>query len=117
LIYDSAALSFSGGYGTPGGSITFRLYGPSDPTYSTPLDEQVVAVSGAGTYSTPVGFDPSATGFGVYTWIATYSGDNFYALSAFTDSEDADEKIDLSMYPGLSMFQASDASQIFFVRT
>ena len=57
------------------GSITFNLFGPSDPTCSsTPLDtETVTGVSGSGPWGTTNGFD--ATTLGTYNWTASFSGD------------------------------------------
>jgi len=57
------------------GSITFSLYGPSDPTCSsTPLDtETVTDVAGAGPWGTTTGLEAQATG--TYNWTATFSGD------------------------------------------
>ena len=57
-----------------GGTITFRLYGPSD-TGCGPLvyTSAAVAVSGNGTYNSPAPqFVPSAPGN--YHWVAQYSG-------------------------------------------
>lgn len=65
-IWDSAILS---GGTSPTGYIYFVLY---DPTNSLVYSE-AVAVSGNGTYSTSVGYSPTISG--VYTWVATYSGD------------------------------------------
>jgi len=60
-----------------GGTITFKLYGPNDPTCTTlaagfPAAGIVVNVSGDNSY--PSGnFTPNAVG--TYVWIASYSGD------------------------------------------
>ncbi len=70
-VHDEASLS---GGSSPGGSITFRLYGPDDgscanaPAYTSPP----VAISGDGSYESAE-FAPSAPG--VYRWVASYSGD------------------------------------------
>ena len=59
-----------------GGTITFKLYGPSDTgcgtlRYSSPT----VAVSGDNTYNTPnPQFEPTLAGN--YHWVAVYSGDS-----------------------------------------
>jgi hypothetical protein len=61
--------------GPAGGTITFKLYGPSDTgcgplVYTSPT----VTVSGNGPYSTPTpSFTPTAAG--TYHWVADYSGD------------------------------------------
>jgi hypothetical protein len=70
-LTDSATLS--GGY-NPAGSITFVLYAPDGVTV---VDTETVAVSGNGTYTTPLGYVPTGTGTltGTYQWVATYSGD------------------------------------------
>jgi hypothetical protein len=72
-LNDSATLS--GGTEPVGGTITFNLYGPTDPTcMGTAIYTQTVNVNGAGTYSTSPGFN--ATTAGTYQWTASYSGDN-----------------------------------------
>jgi glyoxylate utilization-related uncharacterized protein len=66
-LTDSAMLS--GGF-NPTGTITFTLTSPSN----TVVDTETVTVSGNGTYNTPNGYLPTATG--TYQWVATYSGDS-----------------------------------------
>ncbi|MBI4898606.1 MAG: DUF11 domain-containing protein, partial [Actinobacteria bacterium] len=57
----------------PGGSITFKLYGPSDTTCTkTPVWTNTKTVSGNGTYTSD-NFTPTQSG--VYRWVAYYSGD------------------------------------------
>ncbi|ASN51130.1 hypothetical protein [Sinomonas sp. R1AF57] len=76
--------TLSGGFGTPGGSITFNLYAPTDATCSgTPALTQTVPVSGNGTYSTTNSTFHAATA-GTWRWASTYSGDanNLTASSA-----------------------------------
>ncbi len=70
-VHDSATIS--SGY-NPGGTTTFKLYGPNDATCTgTPADTSTpVAVSGNGTYQSP-DFTPTAPG--TYRWVASYSGD------------------------------------------
>src|SRR5207245_2182717 len=53
----------------PTGTITFALINPSNSV----VDTETVAVSGNGTYNTPVGFVPTIAG--TYQWAASYSGD------------------------------------------
>jgi hypothetical protein len=77
-LSDSATLS--GGLSPVGGSITFRLYLPSDTTYSSPIYTKTVNVSGDGTYGYAkdgsVSYMPTtANGTGTYEWVATYNGD------------------------------------------
>jgi hypothetical protein len=66
LLTDSATLA--GGF-NPTGTITFTLQSPSTAI----VDTETVSVSGNGTYTTPVGDIPIATG--TYQWRAAYSGD------------------------------------------
>src|SRR5262249_54472569 len=66
-ITDSATLY---GGNNPTGTITFTLYHPSNVV----VDTETVPVSGSGTYNTPAGYLPTATG--TYQWVATYSGDS-----------------------------------------
>jgi len=71
-LNDSATLT--GGIEPIGGTITFKLYGPNDPTCTgTVLYTQTVNVNGAGTYSTSPG--QLVTTAGTYQWVASYSGD------------------------------------------
>jgi hypothetical protein len=70
---DDATLS--GATSTAGGTITFSLFSPSDPTCAgTPPLTQTVNVSGNGTYSTTnTTFIASAEG--TWRWQVVYSGD------------------------------------------
>lgn len=66
---DTATLS--GGY-NPGGQISFKLYGPADPTCAgTPAFTVTTAISERGAQSPD--FRPTLTGS--YRWVASYSGD------------------------------------------
>src|SRR5262249_39828279 len=67
---DSASLS--GGV-NPTGYILFQLNAPGGGV----VNEQVVGVTGNGTYTTPNAFLPTGTGAltGTYQWSASYSGD------------------------------------------
>jgi hypothetical protein len=84
-LQDSADLS--GATATAGGTITFRLYPPSDPTCAgTASYTEVVAVNGPGTYSTITGY--LANIVGVWNWTADYTGDtNNGASSSACGSE------------------------------
>lgn len=78
-----------------GGTITFRLYGPSSDAcgplaYTSPT----VAVSGNGTYNTPAPqFQPTAPGD--YHWVATYSGSspNTNTVTHNADCKDTAEDV------------------------
>ncbi len=65
-LTDSATLS---GGASPTGTLTFTLTSPGGPV----VDTETVTVNGAGTYTTPNGYLPSAVG--TYQWSASYSGD------------------------------------------
>ncbi|MFN2504978.1 MAG: hypothetical protein ABR540_12275 [Acidimicrobiales bacterium] len=68
-VTDTATLS--GGV-NPTGTITFQLFGPDDPTCTTPPIFSNTKPVGAGSVSS----DPfTANAPGVYRWVATYSGD------------------------------------------
>ena len=89
-LTDSATLA--GGY-APTGIITFTLFLNGG---TTPVDTEVVNVTGNGTYRTPTGFTLSTTGSvtGTYQWDATYDGDpNNLAVS---DNDAADEQVTVS---------------------
>jgi hypothetical protein len=69
---DAAALA---GFNSPSGTITFNLYGPTDPTCAGPA-VFTATVSLVSTFAESGTFTAtSATGAGVYHWIASYSGD------------------------------------------
>jgi len=70
-LNDSATLS--GGY-NPTGTITFKLFGPGDPTCEgTPVYTEVVDVDGNGVYNTVTGYVADVAG--IWNWTAEYSGD------------------------------------------
>ena len=71
-VTDTATLS---GGSSPGGTIEFKLYGPSATAScsGTPVDDETVNVSGNGNYTTPAGAKPSQAGS--YWWTASYGGD------------------------------------------
>src|SRR5262249_23726999 len=69
-IHDVAHLS--GGFGTLGGTISFKVYAPGDTTCQTPTAVTPdVSVNGAGDYQSA---DFTTTQAGVYRWRAFYSG-------------------------------------------
>jgi hypothetical protein len=82
-VHDTATLS---GGSSPGGQITFSLYGPDDANCSgTPAFTDTKAVSGNGSYQSAA-FAPTQAG--VYRWVASYGGDsnNSSAAGACNDS-------------------------------
>jgi hypothetical protein len=67
--------TISGGFGTPGGTITFNLFNPADATCSgVPAFTQTVPVNGNGTYST-TNTTFFVTDVGTWRWQVIYSGD------------------------------------------
>ncbi len=84
IITDTAHLS--GGFGTLGGTISFRVYAPGDTLCSTPIAVTPdVPVNGVNDY-TSASFTTMATG--AYRWRAFYSGDanNIAVSTACNDS-------------------------------
>jgi uncharacterized repeat protein (TIGR01451 family) len=68
------SFTLSGGF-NPTGSITFKLFSPSDANCSgIPALTQTVTVTGNGTYSTS-NTTFTATAEGTWRWLSTYSGD------------------------------------------
>ena len=82
-----------------GGTITFKLYGPSD-TGCGPLvhTSSAVTVSGNGTYG-PVSFSPTSAG--TYHWVAEYSGNlpNNSSTTHNTQCTDTDEDVVVNTVP------------------
>jgi hypothetical protein len=69
-VHDTAVIA---GGASPTGTLTFRAYGPSDPTCaSTPAFTSTVTVSGNGSYSSGSFTVPAP---GSYLFVASYSGD------------------------------------------
>ena len=87
-----------------GGSLTFKLYGPSSSGCGTLVYDssatspsQNVPVSGNGTYG-PVSFTPTAAGN--YHWVASYSGStNNNATSHNTACDDTAEDVAVTTLP------------------
>jgi 6-phosphogluconolactonase (cycloisomerase 2 family) len=76
-VSDTATIA---GGDAPSGSITFSLYGPTDPAcLATPLATSVVPVTGDGSY-TSSGYTPTQPG--TYQWVAGYGGDANNAATA-----------------------------------
>lgn len=98
---DSPVINTTGAAGDPaGGTITFKLYGPSDDACgdlvytSDPVD-----VSGDGTYDTP---DPQFVpeDVGEYHWVAEYSGSpNTNGTDHNTACDDDDEAVTVEDVP------------------
>jgi hypothetical protein len=87
-VSDTATIA---GGAAPSGTVTFKLYGASDPTCaSAPVfTSSAITVNGDGTYSSG-SFTPSAVG--TYHWVADYSGDA-NNTSATTHCGDANESV------------------------
>ena len=91
-----------------GGTITFKLFGPSDTGCGTLVyTSPTVAVSGNGTYNSPAPqFVPTAAGD--YHWVAVYSGNspNTNAKTHNADCTDTNEDVTVqSVTPTLSTAQ------------
>jgi YVTN family beta-propeller protein len=82
LVRDTATLS---GGASPTGTITFRLYGPGDPTCAaSPMFTDTASVAGNGDYSSA---QVTAAQAGTYRWSVSYSGDANNDPSASTCNE------------------------------
>jgi hypothetical protein len=73
---DSATVSASAG-GTPTGSVSFSLYGPSDTTCSgvAVYSETNVPLTGGAAGTTNTTFSVIASTSGTYRWVVSYGGD------------------------------------------
>jgi hypothetical protein len=93
-------INLDGASGAPaGGSITFKLYGPSNSGCGELVfTSSPVPVSGDGTYG-PVSFTPTAAGN--YHWVAEYGGNspNTNAASHNTSCNDANEDVTVTSVP------------------
>jgi len=97
-ITDIATLSR--GY-KPTGSITWRLYGPNDPTCSNPSAPlvSITNVNGDGPYPSPP-LTPAQAG--TYHWVASYDGD-INNNAAYGQCSDAGETVTITpVIPGLT---------------
>ena len=103
VLNDSATLS---GGSSPGGSITFDLYSPSQTCGSgAPAYTQTVTVSGNGSYSTTN--TVAANAAGTWSWTAMYSGDSANNGASSTCGQEtvkvtADGRRDPAKAPGRS---------------
>ncbi len=96
-INDTAVLA--GGY-KPSGTVTFKLYGPSDTTCAGPP----VFTSFVGLASPTVSGAYAPTAVGTYRWVASYSGDagNAAASNACADPSEAVVITAAAQKPGTS---------------
>ena len=90
ILTDAATLA--GGF-NPTGTIIFTLFHNGG---TTPVDTEMVAVTGNGTFTTPAGFTLPASGMvtGTYQWDATYSGNA--NNNTVTDNNAANEQVTVS---------------------
>ena len=88
-ISDTATVS--GGL-NPSGTVTFNLYGPTDPNCAgNPIATSTTALAGGTATSDPY----TTLAIGTYRWIATYNGDA-NNVSVHGDCNDADETVDVN---------------------
>ncbi|MDQ6804016.1 MAG: Ig-like domain-containing protein, partial [Actinomycetota bacterium] len=89
---DTATLTgVPNGADAPTGTVTFKAYGPGNPTCTgSPAFTSTTSLTGAGTTTPSGNFTP--TSVGTYQWTASYSGDTNY-LSAATACGDAGESV------------------------
>jgi hypothetical protein len=74
-----ANVNFGGASATPSGTVTFRLYGPTDPSCASSIFTSTVAVNGTSINSAPWVTNQAGT----YRWTTSYSGDaNYYPVAA-----------------------------------
>lgn len=83
-ISDTATLT---GTSIPGGTIAFALYGPNDPTCSSPPVTTLLSDVGSHTTYQSAPFIPTTPG--VYRWISTYSGDDNNGTATTACADDA----------------------------
>jgi hypothetical protein len=98
------------GYGTPTGTLTFKLYGPADPTcagtpvYSNTVDVSALNVQGGGGYYTP-------TVSGTHHWIASYSGDANNNPVTEICGVDPGQTLTVAFRPGLNTLAVPAAAE------
>lgn len=91
----SATANLSGG-SSPTGTITFNVYGPGDTTCHSSLAQSTATVSGAGSYKS-ASFTPTTAG--VYTWVASYGGDNSNLPASATACSNTAAQVTVSPAP------------------
>ncbi len=83
------AVDYDGTPPAPTGTVTFAVYGPSDPACdASPVFTSAARVSPDGTTATSAAFRPKAAG--TYRVVATYGGDGFYAPDSTSCSDPAE---------------------------
>ncbi len=103
-VHDTATIA--GGV-APGGIVTFKAYGPSDPEcMGAAVFSKFVAVNGNGNYGS-TDFTPTETG--EYRWTAAYSGDGNNKAAASTCGDAGEASQVASATPTIST-AATDAT-------
>jgi hypothetical protein len=97
-IQDTATLS--GGH-QPTGTITWKLYGPTDPNCSAgPIQTYTDStINGDGTYDSPTYV---ANSVGTYRWVASYSGDGANLSTAGSCNDPGEDSLVNPAVPTLS---------------
>ncbi len=96
-IRDVATLS---GGNDPTGTITWKLYGPSDNSCTAANPPTVtLAVNGDGPYTSPT---ITPTQGGTYHWVASYGGDAFNLPVGPVGCNDPSEQVTIQTTPGLT---------------
>jgi 6-phosphogluconolactonase (cycloisomerase 2 family) len=91
----SATANLTGG-SSPTGTITFNVYGPGDTTCQSSLAQSTATVSGDGSYKS-ASFTPTTAG--VYTWVASYGGDNANLPARATSCSSAGAQVTVTPAP------------------
>ncbi|MEA2828230.1 MAG: hypothetical protein QOG43_2669 [Actinomycetota bacterium] len=75
-IRDTATVTGAAGAPTPTGTVTFTLFGPSNPTCTgAPIFTSAARPLAGGPPPTATSADFTPTAVGTYNWVAVYSGD------------------------------------------
>jgi uncharacterized repeat protein (TIGR01451 family) len=111
-IHDVATLS--GATGAAGGTITFKAYGPNDPTCANApaFTSAAIQVNGNGDYSSG---DFTPTALGTYAWTAHYTGDGNNSPSD-TACGDANET-SVVIKPHISISKSPDQQTVLIGQT
>ncbi len=104
-----ATATLAGGY-SPGGTITFDVFGPGDSDCSDPaVHTDTVNVNGGNGDYDSAGFTPTATGD--YYWTATYSGDgNNESEATICNAADTVSTVTPKTIPTLAMTAAQNGT-------